>query len=260
MKKNGFTLVEVLMSLLIIALISTILIPSITKLKPNRNKVMFKKAYYSLESAINLLITDDLLYPSDQKLKFGEITYSRGFNYTKAITNGSTNKFCYNLSEAFNTIGTVVCPAVGDTTSTSAVTGRGFFTTTDGIFWNAYTMVSDTTNNSLVVAETTAANTTSYQFPVNSTLYQTKIVVDVDGVKNGDNCSTDASATSYRIVTSSAASEALTQCPTYSATACTKAPDRYIIGIRYDGKIQIGSAAGADYCAESILSNFTDNT
>lgn len=62
------------------------------------------------------------------------------------------------------------------------------------------------------------------------------ITIDVNAAKAG--CSKDSSIN------------------TCSASA---SPDTFVIGVRYDGKIRIGSSAGADPYAESILSNPTNN-
>ncbi len=68
MKNKAFTLAEVLISIALVGIISAIVSPIIANLAPNKERVMFKKAYYSLASIVNLLVTDDLLYPSDQKM------------------------------------------------------------------------------------------------------------------------------------------------------------------------------------------------
>lgn len=244
MKKNGFTLAEVLISIALIGIISAIISPIVAGLAPRKERIMFKKAYYSLESVINLLITDDLLYPSEDKVTFGSpsVTYSRGFNNTRAVTNGTVNKFCYVLSDSLNTIGTATCP---DTSSTTT----GSFTTSDGIVWNVRIPYADTANAG--ITPTTDASLATYQFPVSPTQFTTKVVVDVNGTRP-PNCSADTSAATYTMTGI---------VPTATATcAANITPDRYIFGIRYDGKLQVGSAGGVtDATANSYLADPTTN-
>lgn len=62
-KKHGFTLPEVLITMGVIGVLSALLIPTIVAVKPNKNKVMMKKAYYLLEQSLTDVINDDSIYP-----------------------------------------------------------------------------------------------------------------------------------------------------------------------------------------------------
>lgn len=240
--KKGFTLSEVMIAMTVLGVLAAILVPTIMKTMPSNSKVLFRKAYSTLEKSVNNMINDETNYPSDQLSG----TTPKGFNYTTATTNTS-NKFCYFLTDQLNYVGSATCPATGASTN-------AYFLTTDGIVWSI----------SYPGGGTDAAPDT--QFPVSNT-YATKVIVDVNGSSNGPNCSNDDNAASYNF-NDGAATAALTKCPnwktygTYTPTEdpCAKdKPDRFIFGIRYDGKIQIGSAGATDACADRTLENPTTN-
>ena len=62
--KRGFTMAEMLVCLAIISVIATILIPTLGRIKPNKEKTMFKKAYQITERVIYELVNDPELYPA----------------------------------------------------------------------------------------------------------------------------------------------------------------------------------------------------
>lgn len=259
--KKGFTLSEVMIAVTVVGVLAAILVPTVMKTMPSNSKVLFKKAYSTLEKSVNNMISDDTNYPSDQSIipNNGTTSYSKGFNYTTATTNTS-NKFCYFLTDQLNISGSSSCPATGST-------GLGLFTTNDGILWNVYIPVSDTTTNSETVA---TVWTTAVQFPVGATVansYTTKVIVDVNGPSTGPNCTNDDNAATYNF-NNGTATAALTKCPNWKAYAsytatedpCAKdKPDRFIFGVRYDGRLQIGSAGGTDACADRTLTRPTTN-
>lgn len=238
MIKKGFTLSEVMVTLGILGVLAAFLVPAIMQTTPDNNRVMFKKAYSILEQSVSQMINDDKNYPSDQ-VNSSYPNIQRGFNYTSKDASITTNKFCYFLSDRLNTVGTISCPL-------TAATGTGTFTATDGVSWGIYIPISDSTTDSL--ANSASANTTAVQFPLNLTLYTTKMIIDVNGSK-GPNCTADTSGT--------AAPYSLAAC---AVTAdCSSKPDRFIIGVRYDGKLQIGVTGSSDACANSILQEPTTN-
>lgn len=221
----AFTLAETLTTLVIIGVIAATATPTIMNALPNTNKVKFKKAYSTIETVITTLINNDIIYPSSTILTGGDgVDYQQGFNNTGTIATGNgaftpiPNKFCYYMADQLNIVGTTNCPNVDAVTSIPYT--KPTFTTTDGIDWYLYIPVADTTTST----ETGAlAITTSAQFPLSSTMYTTKIIVDVNGSK-APNCTADLNFATY----------GLSQCTGNST------PDQYIIGVRYDGKLQIG--------------------
>lgn len=237
--KKGFTLSEVMVAMTVLGVIAAVLVPSVMKTMPSNSKVLFKKAYATVEKSITNLLSDDTNYPPDQLSG----STSRGLNYTTATTNTS-NKLCYFLTDQLNYVGSITCPGTGAATN-------AYFTTTDGIVWSI----------DYPGGGTDAAPDT--QFPIASNSYATKIVVDVNGISNGPNCSADSAANTY-FFGDGASAAALTRCTNYNVNHATKGycsdnPDRYIIGVRYDGKLQIGSGGTTDLCANQILSAPTTN-
>lgn len=261
MIKKGFTLSEALITLVVLGIIAAVLVPAITKQAPDKNKIMFRKAYNTLQQAVSVLINDDANYPSTQTIQIPASTgiyYQKGFNYTTQAS-GTNLKFCSLLSDLMNTTISANCPATN-------ATGQIPFTTSDGITWTLYIPVSDDTNTTETA---TTAVTTGVQFPISSSLYTTKIIIDIDGNTKGTNCSTDTGfAAPYKPTAGTPSPAYADYAPTTrcvntgvdSATnPCKFKPDTFIIGVRYDGKLQVGSGNNTDNCAMNILSNPTEN-
>lgn len=196
-KIKAYTLSEVLVTIGILGVLAAMIIPAVTKTKPDVNKVMFKKAYSSIEKTVADMIGDSIAYPSTDTTGFANAD-------TSGITGfpASTDKFCYLFSQRMNTVNTVNCPSTG---------GPGTFTTTDGIVWT-FTVPST--------------------FTVGASNYY-NIKIDVNGTK-APNCGDTANSSGY--------------------TACTgnQTADKFYVGVRYDGKINV-----IDTNAIPILTNPT---
>lgn len=241
-KLKAFTLAETLIAMVMVGILAAMVTPVIIGLTPSTNKVMFKKAYSTLESAVSNMINDSTNYPQGITGLDSSTTNTvvAGFNNEVTTTN-TKSKFCYFLFDQLNTISgdSTSCPAIASSGTSSAVA------TSDGIIWYVYVPYADTTTFSTTYSA-------SDSFPRNSTLYSTKVIVDVNGT-TGPNCTADTYGATAPFAYG------------YSAT-CTN-PDRFIIGVRYDGKLQIGctTATGntcstaTDSIAVSILSNPTTN-
>ena len=64
MKKfRGFTLTELMIALAVIGVLVAVVTPAIMKTRPNKNKMMVKKTYYTTEQIVSSLINDERLYP-----------------------------------------------------------------------------------------------------------------------------------------------------------------------------------------------------
>jgi prepilin-type N-terminal cleavage/methylation domain-containing protein len=60
---KGFTLTELMVALTVIGILVAVVTPAIMKTRPNKNKMMVKKSFYTVEQIVNSLINDEQLYP-----------------------------------------------------------------------------------------------------------------------------------------------------------------------------------------------------
>lgn len=251
MERRAFTLAETLITIGILGVVAAIVVPTLMHAMPSNNRVMFKKAYATLEQVISSLSNDTANYPSTATCldAIGNSDVPRGFNYVCSPNSGNSNgtcssagisgnnKFGYLFADQLNTVGTISTVATGST-------GYYTFNTTDGIAWSIYIPISDSYTGGRIHDNSGSTNTSSEEFAMGPTYYTTKIIVDVNGSKN-PNCTKDSGGGSYGL------------------SICSgNDSDKFIFGVRYDGKVQIGSSAGADSTAETYLSDptkFTNN-
>lgn len=240
--KKGFTLAEVMLTVAVVGILAAVLTPAIVNVSPSSSKVMLKKSYAGLERAIDELSNDNLRYPDNQT---GNTTdtlakVSMGFNYTTIVTTDvfamnmptGVNKFCYLLGDKLDTVDTI--------NATSCPTsGNGNFVTADGIAW---TIVQGTS-------------------PLKNDDYSTKIIMDMNGTKT-PNCTADVNATTYSLDLCgggcpATAAAAITAIAANNASNCN--PDIFIIGVRYDGKLQMGSGVDTDVAGTVTLKTPLNN-
>ncbi|OGI00562.1 MAG: hypothetical protein A2Y25_07650 [Candidatus Melainabacteria bacterium GWF2_37_15] len=108
--KKGFSMGEMLVTMMVIGLIAALTIPSITQTKSNALKTLYKSAYTNMETIVNELINDVSLYPSGQ---FGNNTFCANF-FSKVNTVGYTAANCANTFNA-------VIPGTPNATTTNAM-------------------------------------------------------------------------------------------------------------------------------------------
>ena len=76
---KGFTLTELMVALAVIGILVAVVTPAIMKTRPNKNKMMVKKTFYTTEQIVANLINDARLYP--------DLLYCAwGFDYTNEVT------------------------------------------------------------------------------------------------------------------------------------------------------------------------------
>ena len=226
--KKGFTLSEVLVTLGVVSVLAAVIVPAVMKVTPDTKKVMFRKAYFSLEEAVGKLINDDTNYPELTSFSGGDctidgITVQCGFHNTDitgTLVPAGQDKFCYLLSENMNIIGTVDCA----TTSVKANSSNWSFKTTDGIRWRLYYALSNTFSLK--------------KEPYSYTYY--RIIFDVNGDKP-PNCHYGYSE-ALPLVLGSLGGDC----------AGNVVPDIYSVFIRYDGKLTIQQS---DAVAQGFLSD-----
>lgn len=257
---NAFTLSEIMVTLAVLGVIAAVSVPAIMGNVPDNNKVMFKKAYASTEKAINNLINDDSLYPVTTNWTYLGVTHNCtdntgatvpcGFhNVVDSSNNLYTNyKFCTLFTEQLNIAGEGICYP------NYYPTCHGYFTTSDGVYWNVDSEVSDA-----ITAASANTATATTAFPLDSSLYAARILIDVNGDK-GPNCSADTYAPnlSFNLHGFAKPFDTTDDCPS---------PDRFVINVRYDGKLRVGCTSAIDTActgvtdsiALSILSEPTNN-
>ena len=111
--KKAFTLSEALVTLAILGVLAAILIPVLNNVRPDKDKVTYKKALYSMQGAVSNAMDSTV--------------YSMAAN--SAAYWADDLDFCTSIAESLNTTGRVDC------TSKSSYDSPNFVTT-DGIrFW-----------------------------------------------------------------------------------------------------------------------------
>lgn len=128
MKKfRGFTLTELMVALAVIGVLTAIVTPTIMRIRPNRNKMMIKKAYYTTENIVSSLINNTTYY-NDLSDTSGKAYL--GFDVLNDYTldgvakAGNSHKFAELFASKLNTKGS--CSDVGNFSKC---------TTTDGLEW-----------------------------------------------------------------------------------------------------------------------------
>ena len=91
---KGFTLTELMIALAVIGILVAVVTPAIMKTRPNKNKMMVKKTFYTTEQIVSTLINDERLYP-DMRDVCGEgvvpgadpnVYCAYGFDYVESVT------------------------------------------------------------------------------------------------------------------------------------------------------------------------------
>jgi len=170
---RGFTLAEVMVVLVVIGVLTSILTPVIIKLKPNKNKIMFRKGYYVAERVVSDLVNNETYYADSDSAN------PHFVDEAKVVINGvdvlGPTKFCNLFASKVNTIGTSDCSTA---TGYNYPAGAGSFTTTDGILW-------------WIPTDPIAGHTTAFTNPPAAVGNTRAIFIDVNGKADtgvGKNC------------------------------------------------------------------------
>lgn len=135
-KLKGFTLTELMVAMGVIGILVAVVTPAIMKTRPNKNKMMIKKSFYTAEQIVSTLINDERLYPDmkeicDRGVVEGEdptkVYCAFGFNYDNSVryegeTYAGNTKFADLFASRLNV-------------KTEDETNHIYYTT-DGIKWD----------------------------------------------------------------------------------------------------------------------------
>lgn len=150
-KKYGYTLAEVLIVLALLGILASILLPAIAHVRPNRDKAMFRKAYYIAERIVYEMVNDDDLYSTAEGTKFGldntnQVSFNGeyfGDNESDSSTKANL-KFCQLFSRKVNVVAledelggkwTEACAATTYPADEEYDKTKVSFITSDGIAW-----------------------------------------------------------------------------------------------------------------------------
>lgn len=135
-KLKGFTLTELMVAMGVIGILVAVVTPAIMKTRPNKNKMMIKKSFYTAEQIVSTLINDERLYPDmkeicDRGVAEGEdptkVYCAFGFDYDNSVryegeTYAGNTKFADLFASRLNV-------------KTEDETNHIYYTT-DGIKWD----------------------------------------------------------------------------------------------------------------------------
>ena len=187
-KLKGFTLTELMVAMGVIGILVAVVTPAIMKTRPNKNKMMIKKSFYTAEQIVSTLINDERLYPDmkeicDRGVVEGEdptkVYCAFGFDYDNSVryegeTYTGNTKFADLFASRLNV-------------NTEDETTHIYYTT-DGIKWD----LSDT-----VGAWTKGQDTPGKFGDQTNAAGVGEILVDVNGEEapncreSNENCSAD---------------------------------------------------------------------
>ncbi len=120
--KKAFTLSEALVTLAIIGVLAAILIPVIDNVKPDKDRITYKKALYSLQSALSNAMDSNV---------YGTAVNSSAYWKDENL---EPEAFCQAIADALNTSGAIRCTS-SELSGDSSYSNPNFITT-DGIrFW-----------------------------------------------------------------------------------------------------------------------------
>ena len=146
---KGFTLTELMIALTVIGIIVAVVTPAIMRTRPNKNKMMIKKTFYTTENIISNLINDENVYPDMRDLckpgaesSDSKVYCAWGFDYTAEGTFDGEKyegggKFAALFKDSLN----VSKDIAGCEEDSESVSGRSVcpkFYTNDGVLWDLF--------------------------------------------------------------------------------------------------------------------------
>ncbi len=152
-KQRGFTLPELLITIGIVGIVAALLVPSLVKLRPDYNKVMYLKAYDALTTMTDAIARDQDIYHT----KYFDGTTGKQYDVKRypLLDLSTGDKYQYSGASKLGNVLKEVLGGVGNSPAD--------FNTKNGINWN----ISDS----------------SVDFGASTVKFRNEVVIDVNGNK-----------------------------------------------------------------------------
>ena len=163
--KNAFTLAEVMVTLAVFGILAALLLPAIANVRPNKNKVMFRKAYYVAERMVFELVNDEDFYPTQgETVGFTNTVLASYLGHTYE----GQDKFCGLFARKVNTTDDdeIKCETVNSTPVGNGTYSTPSFITTDGVAW--YMPISDFTDTETIYVDVNTDKEPNCEFDSNN--------------------------------------------------------------------------------------------
>ena len=128
---KGFTLSELMVALAVIGILVAIVTPTIMKTRPNKNKMMIKKTFYTTEQIVAPLINDARLYPDMREACEGGVETTDNYYCAWGFDADDAVKYEGETYEGNTKFEGLFRSRLNVKTGTGAV-----FYTTDGVKWD----------------------------------------------------------------------------------------------------------------------------
>ena len=133
-KIKAFTLAEVMVTLTIMGVLASIMLPVLKDIQPDKTKATFKKAYYVTERIVYDMVTDEDLYPSLGAYRGFDNT-NQAFYNGRSYGGGNNGRHKFYKLFAAHVNKTTTEPNSGAEIPENGIVGEPNIVTTDGIAW-----------------------------------------------------------------------------------------------------------------------------
>lgn len=140
--KKAFTLSEALVTLAILGVLAAILIPVIDNVRPDKDKITYKKALYTMQGAVSNALDSTVYTMASNTQAYWKDSYFQDKSKCSGKDCGA-HQFCLSLADTMNTTGEVNCGNADGTgdferceNSSHSCYEHPNFITSDGVrFW-----------------------------------------------------------------------------------------------------------------------------
>ncbi|MCM1339299.1 MAG: type II secretion system GspH family protein [Muribaculaceae bacterium] len=133
---NAFTLAEMMVALGAVAILCAIILPMIYNMMPNKNVIMAKRSFYTIQTIVSELINDSACYPNkeyDENADRRRIGFDDGYGYASCSKwGGKENKDSITSEDRMKKFNTLFFNKLGIKPPTTA---KEKVETDDGVQW-----------------------------------------------------------------------------------------------------------------------------